>query len=586
MIAALRPFVRALWGEHRLAMLVVGGASLALMLTEGAGLLLLIPMLRLVGVALGDGASDRVADAMESALRAAGVAPTLLGVLAAVVLVVIARALLQLVLARWHARLEAQVVGRLRERLFTAVVQVPWARFAGERPAALVHALGPQVDDVHSALLMLLDAVSLAAAVLAAVVVALLVSPALTGVVALAGAVLFVAARALRAPGRAEGERLLAASTGLFARISELLGAMKMIHAHGAEDRAASAVAGDTRAWSRLTQDVAQRRALVSFALAVLGVVMLAGLVWWAVAVAHLAPATLLLLLLVYARLVPQLSQLQALWSELAQSLASYASVVALLARCDAARAASAHGGAQGEVMRAEMADAPRADGPGVRGAARGERRAPAVEVRGITVRYPASERAILAGFSATCPPGELTVVVGETGSGKTTLGDVLLGLLPPESGAVLADGVPLSTLPRDAWRARVGYLAQEPMLFHGTIRENLLFARPSATDAQLDAALAAAACDFVARLPDRLDAAVGERGVLLSGGERQRLAFARALLREPDLLVLDEATSALDAETEARILQTVRALRGRCTVVFCTHRAAVRAVADVVIQL
>ena len=110
MIAALRPFVRALWGEHRLAMLVVGAASLALMLTEGAGLLLLIPMLRLVGVALGDGASDRVANAMESALRAAGVAPTRIGVLAAVVLVVIARALLQLVLARWHARLEAQVV--------------------------------------------------------------------------------------------------------------------------------------------------------------------------------------------------------------------------------------------------------------------------------------------------------------------------------------------------------------------------------------------------------------------------------------------------------------------------------------------
>jgi ATP-binding cassette subfamily C protein len=164
-------------------------------------------------------------------------------------------------------------------------------------------------------------------------------------------------------------------------------------------------------------------------------------------------------------------------------------------------------------------------------------------------------------------------VVVGETGAGKTTLGDVLLGLLPPVSGEVLVDGVPLATLPRDAWRARVGYLAQEPMLFHGTIRDNLLFARPSATAAALDAALAAAACDFVARLPQALDAPVGDRGVLLSGGERQRLALARALLREPDLLVLDEATSALDAETEARILQTLRALRGKCTVVFCTHR-------------
>lgn len=569
-MTALRPFVRTLWREHRTAMLMVGATSLVLMLTEGAGLLLLIPMLRLVGVSLGDGASDRIAGVMEGALRAAGVAPTLAGVLTAVVAVVIARAALQLLLARWHARLEAEVVGRLRERLFTAVVRLPWARFAGERPAALVHAMGPQVDDVHSALLMLLQSASQAAAVLAATLVAVLVAPLLTGVVAVAGGVLFAAARALRAPGRAEGERLLEASTGLFARISELLGAMKMIHAHGAEDRAVRAVADDARRWTALTLGYAWRRARVSFALAVLGVVMLAGLVWVAVAVVHLAPATLLLLLLVYARLVPRVSELQALGSAIAQTLASFDSLAALLARCDAARAAA-------DDQRAPDAapDVPRRDG-----------RPPAIEVRDLTVRYPGSDRAILEGFSAHVPAGALTVIVGETGAGKTTLADLLLGLLEPDGGVVVVDGEPLGRLPRAAWRARVGYLAQEPMLFHGTIRENLLFARPAATDAQLDAALAAAACDFVARLPQRLDAPVGDRGVLVSGGERQRLALARALLREPDLLVLDEATSALDAETEARIVQTVRALRGRCTVVFCTHRDTVREAADYVITL
>ncbi len=575
---SLRAFVAALWRDHRVAMTVVVGASLALMLTEGVGLLMLVPMLRLVGVSLGDGASDRIAQAMEGALRAVGVVPDLVSVLAAVVVLVTARAALQWWLDWWHARLEARVIGLLRERLFSAVVQLPWARFAGERPAALLHAIGPQVDDVHAALMLLLQGVSLVAAVVAAGAVALVVSPPLMAVVVGAGALLALAAHALRAPGRAEGERLLAEGTGLFARVSELLGGMKMVHAHGAESRAAASVVADSRAWSALTRHYAGRRARVAFALATLGVVVLAVLVWFGVTVAHLAPASLLLLLLLYSRLVPQLSELQALGSSLSEALASYDSVAALLARCESARA---------DVDRERSAvhgEAGEADSTA--GQVAGGQRPPAVDVQDITVRYPGSAAPALAHFSARFASGSVTVVVGASGAGKTTLGDVLLGLLEPASGAVLVDGRPMASLARAPWRDRVAYLAQEPMLLHGTIRENLLFAQPGASAEALHDALRAAACDFVDALPQGLDAPIGDRGVLLSGGEKQRLALARALLRQPGLLVLDEATSALDAETESRVLQTVDALKGRCTVVFCTHRAAPRAIADQVIEI
>ena len=577
MTGSLRPFVAALWRDHRVAMLVVAGTSLALMLTEGVGLFMLVPMLRLVGVSLGDGASDRIARGMESLLRALGIVPDLPGVLAAVVVLVTARAGLQWLLAQWDARLEVGVVGRLRQRLFAAIVQMPWARFAGERPAALMHAVGPQVDDVHGALLMFLQAVSLVAAVTAAGVVAMVLSLPLTAVVAAAGALLFLAARALRAPGRAEGERLLAASTGLFARISELLGGMKMVHAHGAESPAVAAVGADTNEWSALTRRTAGRRARVSFALAVLGVLLLALLVWFGVAVAHLAPATLLLLLLLYSRLVPRLSELQAVSSALSQTLASFDSVTALLARCEAARAETDRQRQNSRIP--DVASMP----PDVLD---GERHAMLMEVRDVTVRYPGSATPALRGLSARFPAGSLTVVFGASGAGKTTLGDLLLGLLEPEGGTVLVDGRPLAGVVRAQWRDRVGYLAQEPMLLHGTIRDNLLFARPGASADELRAALRGAACDFVDSLPQGLDSAIGERGVMVSGGERQRLALARALLRQPGLLVLDEATSALDAETEQRILTTVRALAGRCTVVFCTHREAPRAIADQVIEL
>lgn len=572
MSAGVPSLVGALWRDHRRAVLLVGAASVALMLTEGIGLLLLLPMLRLVGVSLGDGASDRIAALFESAMRAVGVTPNLEGVLATVVLIVALRALVMYLRARWDAQLETDVVARLRTRLFEAVVATPWGRFVGERPAAVVHALGPQVDDVHSALEMLLQGAALALVMLATAGVALAVAPALTLVVAMAGVLLFALARLMRLPGRADGDRLLAAATLLFARVSEFVGGMKMIHAHGAEARAAAAVSSDVRGWATLTQLFAHRRAAVRAILLVASAALLAGLVWLSVAQLGLAPGTLLLLVVLYARLVPQITELQSLLSELSQASASYASITALLRRCEAARREQDARGAASRSAAAPVAQL--ADS------------APAIALRSLTVRYAGSARPALASCSASMPAGALTAVIGPSGAGKTTLADVLLGLLDAESGEVLVDGVPLASLPREAWRARVGYLAQEPMLVHGTVRENLSFARPDATEQEMRAALRDAACDFVERLPEGLDAPIGDRGVMLSGGERQRLALARALLREPTLLVLDEATSALDADTEARILQTVQSLRGRCTVVFCTHRDAVRAVADGVVVL
>ncbi len=576
-------FARFLWHDHHVALAVVGAATLILSLTEGIGLLMLVPMLRLVGVSLGEGATDELAQRLETVLRGVGIAPTLVGVLVVVVGLVAARAAVQWLLAVQEASLEARVVGRLRERLFSAVVRLPWARFAGERPAALLHTIGPEVDDVHSALLMLMHVASLLATVVAAAVVAVVIAPQLALVVALCGGLLFMAARVLRLPGRAEGEQLLSAAIGLFTRISELLGGLKMVHAHGAEARAVAAVSADSSAWTVLTRRVAGHRARVNFALAVLSVCVLAALVWGSVEMAGVSPAALLLLLLLYARLVPRLIELQRLVSSLSQTMASFDSVLALLARCEATRAEAT----RAEATRAEEGSD---EGGNVGGPSADvlleASAAPAVELRGVTVRYPSSARAALRDVSAHFPAGALTAVVGASGAGKTTLGDVLLGLLAPESGVVLVDGVPLSELSMKRWRSRVGYLSQEPMLFHGTIRENLLFARPEASEDDLRTALRAAACDFVDGAPSGLDAAVGDRGVRLSGGERQRLALARAMLRRPFLLVLDEATSALDAETEARILQTVRALRGRCTVVFCTHRGAVRDAADHVIDL
>jgi ATP-binding cassette subfamily B protein len=169
-----------------------------------------------------------------------------------------------------------------------------------------------------------------------------------------------------------------------------------------------------------------------------------------------------------------------------------------------------------------------------------------------------------LDGISFSTKLGETIAFVGPSGSGKTTLVKLLVGLYPPAAGHILYNGIPGPELDLDTLREQIGFVTQDTQLFAGTIRENLRFVAPHATDAECLHALHQAAADsLLARAPQGLDTVIGEGGVKVSGGEKQRLSIARALLRHPTLLVFDEATSALDSLTEEEISQTVRELSG-----------------------
>ncbi len=162
--------------------------------------------------------------------------------------------------------------------------------------------------------------------------------------------------------------------------------------------------------------------------------------------------------------------------------------------------------------------------------------------------------------ISFTVQRGETIAFVGPSGSGKTTLIKLLVGLYPPVEGQVLFNDIPGTEANLDELRAQLGFVTQDTQLFSGTIRENLLFVNPQATDAELIAALEGAACQSILQRADGgLETKIGEGGLKLSGGERQRLSIARALLRRPRLLIFDEATSALDSITEEAISQTIR---------------------------
>ncbi|MEU7945884.1 ABC transporter ATP-binding protein [Micromonospora taraxaci] len=196
-----------------------------------------------------------------------------------------------------------------------------------------------------------------------------------------------------------------------------------------------------------------------------------------------------------------------------------------------------------------------------------------------VTFGYPGSDTAALAGITLDVPAGTSLALVGETGSGKSTLAGLVSRLHDPTAGRITVDGVDLRDLRLADLAAIVGVVSQETYLLHTTVRENLRYARPDATDAEIeDAARAAQIHDLIAGLPDGYDTMVGSRGHRFSGGEKQRLAIARTLLRDPRILVLDEATSALDTETERAVQRAFDVLaEGRTTITIAHRLSTVR---------
>jgi ATP-binding cassette subfamily C protein len=527
-------------------------------LLESAGLLLLVPLLGAIGLDVQQGPVSRLSAATRRALSVLGVQPTLTRVLIVFVLVNVLLSMIRRAHTILTTAVEQDVVRRTAERLYSAIVHMDWLSFTRMRASDLTVALTSECDRVGLAASQLL---SLGAAAVVALVYAGLafrISPAMSLVVFALGVTILVLLRRRTRTSATLGDTYAEVVREYQAVICDDLAGMKIIKSFVAADRSAARFAALAERLGRVRIDSIGNYAGSTLWVEVASVASLSTLVFVAVAMLNFDATSLLLLLFLFARIVPRVAALQHNVNYYASVLPSVRRVAELEERCLAA----------GEPRDSACRDVTLRS---------------RLEVESIAFRYDATGPAILSDVSLTIAAGEIVAIVGPSGSGKTTLSDIVMGLLSPVAGRILVDGEPLTDHRRSGWRRQVAYVAQETFLFHDTIRANLLWAVPAATDEEIAAALAMASATFVYDLPQGLSTVVGDRGIRLSGGERQRLALARAMLRRPSLLVLDEPTNALDTENERKVFEAVGRLRGGTTVLLVTHRLATVAIADTI---
>lgn len=533
------------------------GLMVCLGLTEGIGLLMLVPLLALVGLDVQHGAVGRIAQLLSSGFGAVGVQPTLVMVLGIYVLVISAHGLL----FRWQTTvnlaLEHEFVAALRNRLYRAIVNAEWLFLSRSRAADFVHVLTAEVERVGAATSCFLHSFVVSFVALVYVLFALRLSAVMTGVALAGGAGLTLLLKGKTREAHATGEGLSRAMQSFYAALLEHLGGMKTAKSYGAEERHAALFAKLTEEVRHLYVSAVRNQSDVRYWFDTGSVLLLSLIVYVSLEVLAIPTAELLLLLFVFARIMPRLSSIQQNYQSFVNLLPAFASVIEMQARCEAASEREPRGTEQVELRHGVRLDR-------------------------VSFRY--DELPVIRDLDLACHAGETTVIVGPSGSGKSTVADLIMGLVVPDEGRVLVDSVPLAPERVRPWRERIGYVAQETFLFHDTVRANLLWARPEATEDEVCQALRlAGAEEFVSRLPRGVDTLVGDRGVLLSGGERQRLALARALLRRPSLLILDEATSAVDSENEQRIQRALGNLRGNMTILVISHRLSTVREADVI---
>lgn len=527
-------------------------------LAEGVGVLALVPVVEF-GAESGDpsSAAERVILAIVHSL---GLEPTLGVLLSGIVLCIIVKSFL-LWMAEYQAGITvARITKDLRIGLIRSLFDVRWQYFADRKLGQFANAVTFEAVRVGAAYRegMQVLAALLQMAVYLSVALAISWRIALGAVTA--GIVLSIVFRSFVRVSRAAGTEEADLSKRLSARLTDVLQGLKPLKAMGRQSLVKPLLEAETEGLNQAQQ----RQVLVNAGLKALQepilTVMLAGGLFVLIGYGGHTVGSVLVLAFVFYRLMQHFNTVQMRYQITAAGEGAFASLTQEIRTAVSQRETTSGSRAIGGIQR---------------------------DLVFAHVSFSYGPRAILDDVSFSVPAGAFVAISGPSGAGKTTLVDMVVGLVRPQVGQVLIDGVSLADIDLQQWRRSIGYVPQEMLLLNDTILRNVTLGDPSVTRADVETALRmAGAWDFVCQQQDGLKHVVGERGTALSGGQRQRIAIARALVRSPSVLILDEVTTALDPATEKAICATLRDLAGVMTILSISHQPAMREQADYVLHV
>jgi ATP-binding cassette subfamily C protein len=548
-------FARA-YPKRTLTML---GCLLMAAVAEGLGLSTVLPLLGIIAEKDAASSHNEVSRIVVSTLESFGLQATLGVLLSLIVAAMFVKAGLVLMAQRQIGYTVAHVATDLRLELIRTLLGSRWEYYIRKPVGTLANAFATEAFRASQAYLY--GATNVALVIQALVYFGVAIATSWRATLGAAGLGIFTILllnRLVRMTRRA-GARQTRLLKDLLGRLTDILYAVKPLKAMARETLVGPLLEHKTQRLNRaLQREVLSKEALNALHEPLLIGTVSAGL-YVAVTRWGLPIDRVMLLALLFGRLLGHLQRIQKNLQRMVACDSAFWSIRQTIDEAAAAR----------ETMAG--AEAPRLEH--------------GIELRDVTLAY--GTKTVLDHTSLRIPKGQVTVIVGPSGAGKTSIVDLVTGLVRPREGEVFVDDLPLGSVDMRAWRRKVGYVPQETFLLHESVAVNVTLGDPALTPADVEATLRDAdAWGFVSTMPEGIETTVGERGTAMSGGQRQRIAIARALAHGPDLLILDEATASLDPKSEAEICATVQRLRGRMTILAVSHQPALLDVADKVYRL